>query len=153
TLLRRAYDTSEPDVAGCCIDHLRVARRRAISMAVVRCAQERSALEDLARDPNARLARVITVLDRRPAGIVGHAAGLLSIRLLVPVAVPIARPFPHVAGHFMQAVAIRRKGLHGSGPLEAVAPQVLPRKFALPAIGEMFATGREVIAPRILRTL
>ena len=48
---------AEADMAHAAIDHLRVARRRAVASAIVRRAQKRAALDDLALNTDLRLGR------------------------------------------------------------------------------------------------
>src|SRR5215207_11251266 len=73
---------AEADVAHAGVDHLRPARGGAVAQAVAVGAQERAALDDLARDRELRLG--------------GIPAGCLA------AAVPVRRPLPDVARHVEQ---------------------------------------------------
>src|ERR1700740_858745 len=83
---------------------------------------------------------------RPPARIFREAAGLRRVGLVL-WREPIGGPFPDVADHVVDAVAVRRKRLHRRGAREAVGAQILVRKIALPGIGHVLATRRELVAP------
>ena len=80
-------------------------RRRAIAAAVVRRAEMRAALENLAWNPDVGLARVETVALGPTARILWNAARLCGI-CLVPAGPPVVRPFPDIADHVVNAVAV-----------------------------------------------
>src|SRR5580700_7603401 len=52
-------DTAKADMAGRGVDRLGVARRRAVAAAIIRCAEVRAALQNLAWNANVGLARVM----------------------------------------------------------------------------------------------
>src|SRR3954469_7961237 len=59
------------------------------------------------------------------------------------------RPFPDVADHVEQAVAVGRKRVNRRGALVSVLVQVLVREVALPGIGQKPSFGIGGIAPWI----
>src|SRR5262249_33112951 len=68
-------DAPESKVRHAGVDHLRLPRRRSITKAVIGRAQVRTSLDDFARNPKLRLARVVTLLRRDDARVDGaHAA-------------------------------------------------------------------------------
>src|SRR5204863_5533929 len=137
-------------MAGRRVDALRHPRRGPIAPAIVRRAQIRPALHDLARDLHGGRPGVVARVALAAARIVDRAARALDFRVLL---VPIRRPFPDVAGHVVEAVAVRRERADRRGPLEAVLEQVLPRELALPEVRVRLAARRELVAPAILRAV
>ena len=69
------------------------------------------------------------------------------------VRIPIGGPFPDIADHVVQAVAVRRERGDGRCALEAVRAKVLPRKFTLPGVRHMLSARHELIAPGKLGTV
>ena len=63
----------------------------------------------------------------------------------------VTRPFPDVAGHVEQAVAVGGEGADRGRSLIAVGEQVLPGELALPGVGHHPAARRELIAPCVHR--
>ena len=102
---------TETEVASRSIDRFRVTGGRPVAAAIVGCAQMRATLDDLARDFDVRLPRVVATVFAATARILRNAAGLRRIGLMLP-GVPIGRPFPDIADHVVQAVAVRRKRGH-----------------------------------------
>ncbi len=96
-------------MAGRGVDRLGVPRRRAIAAAIIRRAKMRSALNHLARDLDLGLARIVAVFRTRTARIDRHAARLL---LRVRRGMPIGDPFPGIADHVVEPVAVGREGSH-----------------------------------------
>ena len=96
-----------------------------------------------------RQSRVIARSLRSAARIFRDAARLRRIGLVL-LRIPIRRPFPDIADHVVQAVAVRRERRDRRSALEAVLAKILARKFTLPGIGHMLAVGRELVAPAIL---
>ena len=139
-------------MAGRGVDILGMARRRAVAPAVVRRTEVRAALEHLARDAGPRLARIVAALGPGAARVRGHAAGLGRVGLVLR-RVPVGRPFPDVADHVVDAVAVGREGAHRRGPRPAVGAQVLVGKVALPGVGHMPAVRRELVAPGEVRAV
>src|SRR5258705_1766178 len=121
-------------------------RRRAIAAAIVRRAKMRAALDDLAGDTDVRLAGIVASLLATPARVCGNAARLRRLGLM-PGCVPVRRPFPDIADHVVQAIAVGREGLHRRGALVAILIEILEWKFALPGVGHVRTAGREFIAP------
>src|SRR5262249_35091303 len=141
-----ANDTTETDVGRGRIDRLRVARGRAIPAAVVRRAEMRTALQNLARNPDVRLAGVVARGFRPAARVLRNAARLRRVGF-VPGRIPIRGPFPHVADHIVEAVAVRRKGGDRRRALEPVEREVLVREIALPGVRHLPAAWGESVAP------
>ena len=139
-------------MAGRGVDVLGMARRRAVAPAVVRRTEVRAALEHLARDAGARLARIVAALGPGAARVRGDAAGLGRVGLVLG-RVPVGRPFPDVADHVVDAVAVGRERAHRRRPRPAVGAQVLVRKVALPGVGHMPAVRRELVAPGEVRAV
>ena len=121
-------DAAKPDVAGGCIHRLGMARGGTIAPAIARCAQMRAALQHLARNPDLRLARIETGVLARAARVLRNAAGLRDIRF-VPVDIPVGGPFPGIADHVVNAVAVGRKRRHRRGARETIACQILVREI------------------------
>src|SRR5262249_30915004 len=124
-----ARNAAKADVPGRAVDRLALPRRRAVAQAVVGRAEVRAALHDAAREA------VVPGGSTAPSGA-GHGLE------------PVVRPLPDVAGHVVEAVAVRRIGLDRRGALVAVEQQVLPGELALPGIGHHAALRRELLAPR-----
>src|SRR6478672_7159571 len=70
-------------------------------------------------------------------------------RFIVIRAIPIAAPFPYVAGHVVKTVAILRKRFHRCDAGVTVFARILHWKFSLPRVGHPFAAGTKFIAPSI----
>src|SRR5882757_3423165 len=99
------------------------------------------------------LVDVSTASACRAAGrVFRNAAGLRCIGFVL-LRVPVAGPFPDVANHVVNAVAVRRKRGNRRRALEAVVVQILSGKFALPCVGLVLAAGHEFLAPGILRAV
>src|SRR5215831_8027651 len=101
-----SHDTAEANMAHAGVDRLGVPRRRAIAPAVIRRAKMRAAFDDFARYAHGRTAFVVAAGLGPAAGILRDAAGLRQIRT-VPGREPIRGPFPNVADHVVDAVAVR----------------------------------------------
>src|SRR5215469_12518999 len=69
------------------------------------------------------------------------------------VAVPIACPFPDVADHVEQAVAIGWELPYRGGLLISIGEQILPRELALPCVGHLLAAGSELFSPSVSCTI
>src|SRR5262245_23770226 len=67
--------------------------------------------------------------------------------------VPVAAPFPGVAGHVIKAVAVRRVGFHRRGPLVAVLGGVAPGELTLPDVALRLLLGKRLVAPDVLLAL
>src|SRR6266702_6224968 len=117
-------------MAGRSIDRLGVPRGRAITAAIVRRAEVRAAFQDFSRDLDVGKARVIARLLAAAAGIARDAAGLCGLGG-VPRRPPVGGPFPDIADHVVEAVAVRREGHDRRGTLEPILAEVLDREVAL----------------------
>src|SRR5215831_7414147 len=106
-------------MAHAAVDHLRVARCRAIAPAVIRCAKKGATLDDPARDRELGLRTVVAGVYRRAARIVPHAARAFGVQLM-PGAEPIGGPFPDITGHIAKSVAVWREDGNRRGSLEPV---------------------------------
>src|SRR5690349_12276603 len=118
-------------MAGGSVDRLCVSRCRPVASAVVRRAQMRAALDDLAWNFHVGGSGVIAVRLAGTTRVLGDAAGLCGIRLVL-WRIPIGGPFPDVADHVVHAITIRRECADGRSALKAVRIGVLARKVALP---------------------
>src|SRR4029453_10661732 len=96
--LNLSQDASEAAMAGRGVDILGMARRGAVAPAVVRRTKVRAALEHLARDAGARLARIVAAFGPGAARVRGDTTGLGRVGL-VPGWGPSGRPFPSLSGH------------------------------------------------------
>jgi hypothetical protein len=114
--------------------------------AVVGCAEVRAAFKHLAWNLDIRLTRVVARGLGSAARIFWNAARLRCIGLVLQ-RIPIGRPFPDIADHVMEAVAVGRECGDGRCALEAVRTKILARKFTLPGVRHIFSAGHELIAP------
>ena len=65
--------------------------------------------------------------------------------------VPVRRPFPHIAGHFIEAVAVwQERNRPALFPHSRLGREVLPRELALPGVRHWFPVGHEFVAPNVL---
>src|SRR5882757_2103127 len=110
---------AEPEMTRRSIDRLGMPCGGPIAAAIVRRAQMRAALDDLAGDTDVRLAGIVAALLASPARVLGNAARLRRIGLMLR-RVPVRRPFPDIADHVVQAVAVGRKRRHRRGALKTV---------------------------------
>src|SRR6266481_1362263 len=131
----------EADMACRGVDRLGMTRGRTIAAAVVGSAEMRAAFKHLAWNPDIRLTRVVTRSLRSAAWILGNAARLRRIGLVL-LRIPIGRPFPDVADHVVQAIAVGRKRRHRRCTIEAVRAKVLAWKFALPGVCHVLSASR-----------
>src|SRR3954454_13768442 len=116
-------DTAEAEMTCRCVDLLGVASCRPIASAVVRRAQVRAALDDLARDPDVRRGRLVAAVLAPAARVLRDAAGFRRVAFVL-LRVPVGGPFPDVADHVVDAMAVRRERGDWGRPLEAVAVRV-----------------------------
>src|SRR6185503_7812771 len=101
--------------------------------AVVRRAEVRATLDDLAGNSNLRLARIVAALDACAARIFWDATRLRRIRVVL-LRVPVRGPFPYIADHVLHVVAVRRECGDRRCAREAVFIAVLEREIALPSV-------------------
>src|SRR6202167_4395260 len=106
----------------------------------------RATFQNLARDFDVGLARVATFRFAGPARAIRSAARPVGAGLM-PRSPPIRGPLPNVADHVVEAITVRRKHGHRRSALVAIGREILLREIALPSVGEMFAAGREFVAP------
>src|SRR5215469_12397041 len=139
-------DASEPQMARGRVHVLGMACGRTIAAAVIWRAQVRAAFNDLARNLCRRQAGIVTSLHRAAARIFRNAARLRRVGRVLG-GPPVGGPFPHIADHVVDAVAVRRKRRHRRGAVETVLAFVLVWEISLPGIGHVFAAGRERVAP------
>src|SRR5690348_3578758 len=109
-------NTPEADMAGRRVDRLGMTRGGPIPPAIVGGAEMRATFQHLARDVET-VARVRALLFRAAARVLRHTAGLGHVSRMAG-GVPVGRPFPDIADHVVDAVAVGRKGAHrrGAGP-------------------------------------
>src|SRR6188474_1671755 len=119
-------------------------RGRAIASAIVRRAKMRTALENLARDLNGRLALVVAAALRAATRIFRNAAGFRRVYLVLGRE-PVAGPFPNIADHVVHPIAVWRKRRYRRCAPEAGL--ALVRKVAMPGVRHRAALGHELIAP------
>src|SRR5215204_6343929 len=139
-------------MAGRSVDRLGMTRRRAVAAAVIRRAEMRAALQDLARYQNLGLARVVARVRRAAARVRRDAAGFGGVGFM-PGRPPIGGPLPNVADHVVEAVAVRRKGADRRGSLVAVDGEVLTWKSTLPGVRHRPPGGRKLVASGKLSAL
>src|SRR5690242_17305932 len=101
------------------VDRLGVPRGRSIAAAIIRRAEMRAALQDLARNLDRRLARIVAGVLAPAARVLRDAAGLFGVGLM-PRGVPIGGPLPDIADHVVEPVPVGRKGPDRRGALVAV---------------------------------
>src|SRR5215211_2283554 len=80
---------------------------------------------------------------------IGRDSTFICERLVVIRAIPIAAPFPYIAGHVVETVAIWRKRFHRRDAFVTVFARILHWKFSLPRVGHPFAAGTKIIAPNV----
>src|SRR4051812_1894881 len=110
----------------------------------------RSAFQNLARDPDVRLGRIIAFLLFGAPWVAGNAAGLLLLLWMLRL-IPVRGPFPHIADHILDAVAVWGKRIHRRRPFKPVFTKILPGELPLPEIGHVFASGPEFVSPGVFR--
>ena len=123
-------------------------RGRTVAAAIVGRAQVRAALEHLSRNSDLRLAGVIACSLGAATRVFRDAAHLWRVGF-VPPRPPIGGPFPHVAYHVVDAVAVRRKRHHWRRALMAVGREAFMWESALPGVRHAPAARRELIAPGV----
>ena len=99
-----------------------------------------------------RLARIVAFFLSSAARVLRNAARFRSVGLVL-WRVPISGPFPDIADHVVEAVAVWRKCRHRRGAVKAVVAAVFVRKVALPGVSHVLAAGREFVAPGELGTV
>src|SRR5262249_33170385 len=99
----RAHNATKALVAGPGIHLLRNSRRGPIAKAVVRSTQEGTSFHHLSWNLNFRALGIVAFLAAagRPPGATGGRRATSHE--------PVAGPFPHIAGHVIQAITVRRE--------------------------------------------
>ena len=141
-------DASKSDVAGRRIDRLRMACGRPVATAIIRRAQMRAAFQNFPGNSDLRLTGIEARLLATAARILGNAARLRRVRFML-LRVPVGRPLPDVSDHVVNAIAVRRKSRNRRGAIKTIGAEILLREFALPGVGKVLASGRELVAPGI----
>src|SRR5262249_1067263 len=103
----------------------------AIATAIARRAERGAALHGLAWNFYIWVAGVVTRLRAAAARIVRNAARLVRLGFM-PRRPPVRGPFPDIADHVVEAVAIRRKCRDRRRARKTVLAQILGREAALP---------------------
>src|ERR1700676_4129853 len=152
-LSRIACNAAVSDVIHAGVDHLRLPRCWAITQAVIGRTEMRAAFDYFARNPELRLRGIVAFVWRNNPRIDCRTAAGLDHLVSVALDEPVTSPFPHVARHVIQTVAVRRERSDRGSPLIAVLEQVLPGKLSLPTVGHRLAAGRMLIAPRIFLSI
>src|SRR6266852_9886691 len=127
-------------------------RGRTIAATVVGSAEMRAALKYLARNPDIRLTRVVARGLGPAARVFRNAARLRRIGFML-LRIPIGRPFPDIADHVVQAVAIGRECGDGRSAFEAVCCEILVREITLPGVRHMLAAGKLLVTPGEFRAI
>src|ERR1039458_848924 len=109
----------------------------------------RAALDDFAGNPDLLLAWVVAAVLETAARIFRNATRLWCVAGM-PGRIPIGSPLPDIADHVGESEIVRRKRIDRRGASVTVADEVFARKCALPGIGHVPATWRQLIAPRKL---
>ena len=129
------------------IDLLGMARGGAVAPAIIRRAQMRAALDDLARDFDVGLTGIVAAALTGTARVFRNAAGFGRISFVFR-RIPVGRPFPDIPDHVVEAISVGRECCDRGSAFKSVARQILARKIALPGVRHMVASGRQLIPPR-----
>src|SRR5437763_3306649 len=141
-------DAPEADMACRGVDRLGMTRGRPIAATVIGSAKMRTAFKHLAWNPDVRMTRVVAGGLGPAARIFRNAARLWRIGFMLR-RIPIVSPFPDIADHVVQPVAVGRECSDRRGTFEAVGAEVSVREFALPSVGHVPAAWRELRAPGV----
>src|SRR3954451_200323 len=123
-----------------------------VTAAVVRCAKMRAALEHLAGNPDFGQAGIVACGLRSSTRVFGNAAGLRRVGSVLRRP-PIGRPFPHVAYHVVEAVAVWRECFNRGSVLVSRLREILVREDAFPRIRHVLAARGKLVTPRKLRAV
>src|SRR5215472_12721662 len=121
-------------------------RSRTVPAAIAGGAQVRAAFEHLAGNFYVGLAGIVAAFLSITARILRNAARLGRVGFMSG-GPPIFGPFPDVADHVVNAVAVGRKGGHRRGARETVFVVIFVWKVTLPSVAHVAASGRELVAP------
>src|SRR5436190_6420871 len=145
SLRRRApQHGAEADVDRPQIGCLRLARARAVAAAEIGRAQPRPALDHMDFGPPGGRGRRLMVETARVRSALLHRVMIAEI--------PVGRPFPNIAGHIEEAIAVWRETADGSGAAKTILRLVLIREETLPGIRHPLSAGALLVPPRIGRT-
>src|SRR5215813_4483601 len=75
-----------------------------------------------------------------------YAAGSGQLTVIIRT-IPVARPLPHIAGHIVQAISIRKILCDRSNPWITILRRIVIRKVALVCVGHPFSIRTELVAP------
>src|SRR6266478_7034080 len=134
------------------VDRLGMTRGRTIAATVVGSAEMRAALKHLAWNPDFRITRVVARGLVPAARILWNAARLRRIGFML-LRIPIGRPFPDIADHVVQAVAVGWKRGDGRRAFEAVGRKILKREITLPGVRHMLAARKLLVTPGEIRAI
>src|SRR5687768_7520978 len=122
--LRRAHhtlDAPKSEVRSRRIHGLGHASSRAVTPAIVGCAEMRAAFHHLAWNFDLRLGGVEALFALRAARVGHRAAWAVDLAMF---AIPVRGPLPDIAGHVVEAIAVRRKDGHRRRAFETVFAQI-----------------------------
>src|SRR6516225_224230 len=94
----------------------------------------RAAFDDFPGNLGRGQAWIVTSLYRAAARIFRNAARFRRIGRVLR-SPPVSGPFPDVADHVVNAVAVWSKRHHRRGAIETVLAEVLVREISLPGVG------------------
>ena len=80
---------------------------------------------------------------------VDRNTALLGQNLVIVRPVPIAAPFPDVAGHVVETITVGRKALDRCNSGKPVFARIFHWKFSLPGVGHPFPVRPEFVSPDI----
>src|SRR5688572_33415899 len=109
----------------------------------------RATLQDLAWNPHVGLTRIVARVLAPSARIERDAARLDRLTGMTRF-IPVRRPFPDVADHVVETVAVRVVRTDGRRALIAVARHVAPRKFTLPGVRHVPIVREKLVTPRVV---
>src|SRR6185503_3876514 len=142
----------ETDMTRGRIDRFWKSGGRTIAAAVVGRTEMRPAFQHLAWNSHVGLAWIVARVLAATTWIARDAAGLLRLFWMLGL-IPVRRPFPDVADHVVEAVAVGIVGTDRRRALVAVARGIAPREFTLPRVGHVPIVGKEFVAPCVVHTI
>src|SRR5271165_1472594 len=140
------YHTTKSDMTGAGVDHLRMPRRRTVAPAVVGRAEIGAAFDNLARDTDAGLRRVVAQGLQTALRIARHAARALGLRRMV-IGIPVSGPFPDIADHIVEMETVGRERSDRRAADKPVQTLVAVRERALPGVRHVVVIGDELVSP------
>src|SRR5215475_3069513 len=109
-------------------------RGRSVAAAIVRRAEVRAALQYFSGNTDVGLTWIKAVGLGPATRILRDAAGFRRIGIVLG-GPPVGGPFPDIADHVVDAVAVRRKRRHRRGAVEAMLAFIFVREISLPGVG------------------